>query len=260
MGEYEMLDVDVGKTTTVALNRPEIHNAFNSQLIEEMEDCFRKLGEDKEVSCIVLTGTGKSFCAGADLNWMKSMIGYTREENEADSWAMADMFETIYTCPKPVLGRINGSAFGGGLGLLAVCDYVISVPDAKFAFSEVKLGIAPAVISPYVLKRIGPSRARYLFISGERFGPEQAREYGLVDEIVDGDMDEIVEKKAKILSSSGPIAIARNKELVAKVTDMGWEEARKYTVGLIAELRTSPEGQEGIGAFLEKRRPHWSVK
>ncbi|MDG6220064.1 MAG: enoyl-CoA hydratase/isomerase family protein [Candidatus Thermoplasmatota archaeon] len=244
---------------TVTLNRPDVHNAFNDQVIEELHQCFKNLGEDGEVWAIILTGEGKSFCAGADLNWMKSMVNYSKEQNIHDSQKMADMFEAIYRCPKPVLGKINGSAFGGGLGLLAVCDYVISVPDALFAFSEVKLGIAPAVISPYILKKVAPGKARYLFISGERFGPEAAMFYGLVDDVAEpGAMDEKIQKKLKLLSSSGPVAVGKNKELVSKVEDMDWAEARKYTMELIAEMRTSPEGQEGIGAFLEKRKPEWS--
>jgi len=257
--EYEKILVDIdGQNATVTLNQPDIHNAFNDQLISELTDCFNKLGQEPNVRGIVLTGAGKSFCAGADLNWMKSMVNYSKEENMRDSMELAGMFEAIYRCPKPVIARVNGHAFGGGLGLLACCDYVISVPEAILSFSEVNLGIAPAVISPYILKRVAPTHARYLFISGDRLDPARAKDYGLVDEIVEPDaLDEVVAKKLKIFSSSGPLAVAKNKELVENVTSMGWDEAKKYTIELIAELRTSEEGQEGLGAFLEKIKPSW---
>ena len=259
--EYETIRVEKKDgITTVTLNRPEVHNAFNERVVEELEHCFREEGES-DSRAVILTGTGKSFCAGADLGWMKSMATYSHEENIEDSREMSNMFEAIYHCPKPVIGRINGSAFGGGVGLVAVCDYVISDPGAIFSFSEVKLGIAPAVISPYVLQKVPPGKARYLFISGERFGPEAAHTLGLVDDVAPlEDMGEVIDKKLRILHSSGPMAVRRNKELVHRITGMPYEEAREYTIRLIAELRTSPEGQEGIGAFLEKRKPEWSVK
>lgn len=256
---YEKIRVSVeGRTATVMLDQPDIHNAFNDQLINELTQCFKEIGQDDAVRAVVFTGSGKSFCAGADLKWMKSMVNYSKEENIRDSQALAGMFEAVYRCPKPVIARVNGAAFGGGLGLLSACDYVIAVPEAIFSFSEVNLGIAPAVISPYVLGRVKPTHARWLFVSGERFGPERGKDLGLVDEIAPLDaIDETIKGKIKILSSSGPLAMAKNKELADHVPGLSWDEAKEYTIDLIAEMRTSPEGQEGIGAFLEKRRPSW---
>ncbi|UCH90281.1 MAG: enoyl-CoA hydratase/isomerase family protein [Thermoplasmata archaeon] len=246
------------KITTVTLNKPEIHNAFNDTLIAELSECFIKLGEDEDTRLIILTGSGKSFCAGADINWMKAMIDYSHEQNISDSQNLAEMFKIIDECPKPVIGRINGSAFGGGVGLVAVCDVAIAAEDAKFSFSEVKLGIIPAVVSPYVIARIGPGHARKLFITGERFDANTALNIGLIHGLVpEAGLDEDVGAVAETILANGPAAMHQVKKLIAKWLDMDSESYREFTVDKIAKLRTSPEGQEGLKAFLEKRKPEW---
>lgn len=243
----------------VSLNRPEVHNAMNEQLMTELADCFKELFKDDTVRVIILTGKGKSFCAGADLHWMKSMAGYSKEENIKDSRLLLDLFEAIYSCPKPVIGRINGHAFGGGIGLIAVCDITIALPDMKFAFSEVKLGIIPSVISTFVAPRIKPADMRRLFITGERFDSSVAHEIGLIDYIVSPEeFDARVDECVKLVRSSGPIAINEVKSLIKNLQIMSLEEYKKYTVEKISELRVSEEGQEGIKAFLEKRKSKWS--
>jgi methylglutaconyl-CoA hydratase len=245
-------------TVTVSLNRPDVHNAMNELLMTELTACFQKLSKDKTVRIIILTGKGKSFCAGADLKWMKSMVDFSKEENIRDSRLLLDLFEAIYHCPKPVIGRINGHAFGGGLGLIAVCDITIAPPDLKFAFSEVNLGIIPSVISTFVLRRIGPASMRRLFLTGERFDSLYAQTIGLIDYVVpEEDIDQKIEEYVDILHASGPKAMAEVKTLIHHAQTMELENYKKVTVEKIAELRISEEGQEGINAFLEKRKPKW---
>ncbi|UCD13792.1 MAG: enoyl-CoA hydratase/isomerase family protein [Thermoplasmatales archaeon] len=258
--KYETIEVHKEKdVATVYLNRPEVHNAMNEKLMNELTTCFKELSMDDNTRVIILTGKGKSFCAGADLNWMKSMAKYTKEENIRDSRLLLDLFETIYTCPKPVIGRVNGHAFGGGLGLFTVCDIAIAIPDCKFAFSEAKLGIIPAVISTYIVRRIGLSNMRRLFITGLRFNSEYAKEVGLIDYVVEEEeFDEKIQKYVELLRSSGPKAIEEVKKLVDASEKMDMEKYKEYTVKKIAELRISKEGQEGINAFLEKRKSFWS--
>jgi len=258
--EFETIKVTIDNyAATVLLNRPDVHNALNEKLMKELTACFKKLRDDKKVRVIILTGNGKSFCAGADLNWMKSMVNYSMNENTKDSNLLLDLYETIYSCPKPVIGRVNGHAFGGGLGLFAVCDIVISIPDCKFAFSEVNLGIIPAVISSYVAKRIGLSNMRRLFITGELFNSEYAQKIGLIDFVVpEKKFDEEVQKYVKILLSSGPKAVSEVKKLVDSLEKMQLEKYKQHSVKKISELRVSKEGQEGINAFLEKRKSKWS--
>ena len=244
---------------TVKLNRPDVHNAMNESLMKELTQCFLQLSKDNTVRCIILTGAGPSFCAGADLNWMKSMAQYSMEENIKDSRLLLNLYEAIYHCPKPVIGRINGHAFGGGIGLVAVCDMTIAPPEKKFAFSEAKLGIIPSVISTYVVRRIGLSAMRRLFITGERFTSEYAKEIGLLDYVVPEDQfEETIKKYVHILHSSGPRAIAEVKQLVTACEQMTRDDYKEHTVQKIAELRVSTEGQEGIQSFLEKRKPSWS--
>ena len=250
------LTVNEDKVATVTLNRPDLHNAFNEVLIAELTKSFKDLGQDNEVRMVILTGSGKSFCAGADINWMKSMIGFSYKENIQDSQNLADMFKVINECPKPVIGRINGAAFGGGVGLTAVCDIAVAVESAKFSFSEVKLGIAPAVVSPYVLARIGPGNARKLFITGERFDANKAVEIGLIHQVTRVDeLDESVNSMVKMLLSNSPNAVKEVKSLIANWSELDRERFRKFTVEMIAELRTSEEGKEGLQAFLDKRKP-----
>ncbi|RLF53395.1 MAG: enoyl-CoA hydratase [Thermoplasmata archaeon] len=257
---YDTIEVVREKNVArVYLNRPDVHNAMNEKLMKELISCFRELGSDKNVRMIILTGRGESFCAGADLNWMKSMVNYSKEENIEDSRLLLDLYETIYTCSKPVIGRVNGHAFGGGIGLFAVCDIVIAVEGCKFAFSEVKLGIIPAVISTYVVRRIGLSNMRRLFVTGERFDSFYAKEVGLVDFVASKEeFDSLVEKYVEILRSSGPVAVKEVKELVERYEKLDVEEYKEYTVRKIAELRVSNEGQSGINAFLDKKKPIWS--
>ena len=257
---YETIEIQKNKdTATVLLNRPDVHNAMNEKLMKELTTCFKQLSNDENVKIIVLSGNGKSFCAGADLNWMKSMANYTKKENIDDSRLLLDLYDTIYTCPKPVIGKVNGHAFGGGLGLFAVCDITITIPNCKFAFSEVKLGIIPSVISTYIRKRVKLADMRRLFITGERFDSEYANKIGLIDFVVsEEEFEEKVEKYIKILRSSGPNAIVEIKNLINNCQNLDIEKYKEFTVEKIAELRISEEGQEGIKAFLEKRKSKWS--
>jgi len=242
----------------VTLNRPELHNAFNEVVIQELTQVFHSLEKDETIWAIVLTGKGKSFCAGADLNWMKKMVNYSSEENVADSLEMGTMFETIDTCSKPVIGKINGSAFGGGVGLVAVCDIAIGRVDSLFAFSEVKLGIIPAVISPYVLRKLGIGKTRELFLTGERVNGERAAEIGLLNYAVQAEeLDQKLEEKLKFLRSSGKLAMTEVKRLLRAREENDNPGFRQFTAEKIAELRASDEGQEGLAAFLEKRKPSW---
>ncbi len=243
---------------TVILNRPDVHNAMNDVLMKELTRCFQQLSTDDSLATIILTGNGKSFCAGADLTWMKNMADYSRDENKEDSRLLLDMYETIYSCPKPVIGRINGHAFGGGIGLLAVCDITVTVPETKFAFSEVKLGIIPAVISTFVAPRMTPSDMRRFFITGERFDSSVANTIGLIDLVVPPEkLDEVVNSCVEQVRSSGPYAIKEVKHLIDNLLKMDVKKYKEFTIEKISELRVSPEGQEGINAFLEKRTPHW---
>jgi methylglutaconyl-CoA hydratase len=244
---------------TIYLNRSDVHNAMNEKLMKELTDCFKKLDKDKDTRIIILTAKGKSFCAGADLNWMKSMVNYSKAENIKDSNLLLDLYETIYSCSKPVIAKINGHAFGGGIGLFAACDITIAIPDCKFAFSEVNLGIIPAVISTYISKRMKISDMRRLFLTGERFDSNYAKEVGLIDFVVpEKEIDEQVKKYVNILLSSGPNALSEVKKLIDTYIKMDAEKYKRFTVEKISELRISEEGQEGINAFLEKRKNKWS--
>jgi len=256
---YETIDVtEKGNITTIILNRPEVHNAMNDLMIQELTNCFNTLGDKRELRAVILTGNGRTFCGGADLNWMKSMVHYSKEENIEDSRHLLNLFDLIYSCQKPVIGRINGGAFGGGVGLIAVCDITIASPSLTFAFSETKLGLIPSVISPYVIRRIGPAPARRLFITGERFSSDYGTEIGLIDYLVDPDsIDEKIEQIIKEIKSSAPLAIGEAKNLVKANQVMESRAFKEFTLHKIAELRVSEEGQEGTSAFLEKRKPTW---
>ncbi len=258
--EYETIKLERKKDiVTVILDRPEIHNAMNEKMMQELTSCFQNLSKDDKTRVIILTGNGKSFCAGADLNWMKRMVNYSMEENIEDSNLLLELYESIYSCSKPVIAKVNGHAFGGGIGLFAVCDIAIAIPNCKFAFSEVKLGIIPAVISTYIARRLKLSDMRRLFITGERFNSDYAEKMGLIDFIAtEEDIDDIVDRYVSLLKSSGPKAIIEIKNLVDNYEKLSIEEYKDYTVRKISELRVSNEGQEGINAFLEKRKPKWS--
>ena len=250
-----------GPVATVTPDRPDVHNAFNPALIDELTRAFGALGADPGVRAIVLTGAGASFSAGADLAWMRQSLELTPEENVADAERLAAMFEAIDRCPRAVIARVNGAAFGGGAGLVAACDVAVAAEGARFAFTEVRLGIAPAVIAPFVLRRIGAAQARSLFVTGARFDAARAREIGLVHEVVPPDrLDAAVDEQLALVLSSGPEATAAVKRLLADLPGLDPAEARRYTAEMIARLRAGPEGQEGIRAFLEKRRASWATE
>jgi len=247
------------KIARVALNRPEIHNAFNEVMIAELLEVFQKLKDDEKLRVVILTGEGKSFCAGADIHWMKKMKNYTYEENVEDALALANLMYEMFSFPKPLVGRINGAAIGGGTGLVSVCDIVVAAEDAKFSFSEVKIGLVPACISPYILNRVGFTKANMLFLTGERFDAHRALNVGLVDEVVPlSILDSRVDKLAEQLISSGPQALATAKKLLRDIPHMAMEEKRRHSAEVLAKLRISDEGQEGLAAFLEKRKPNWA--
>jgi len=261
MPTYTHITVDRGfhdKVATVTMRRAEMHNAFNTQLITDLQAAFTDLSNDEQLHAVVLTGDGPSFSAGADINMMKGAATSTQEENSSDALRLADLFDTINTFPCPVVARVNGTAMGGGLGLVSVCDIVIAAEGARLAFSEVKLGIAPAVISPYVIRKIGETHARALFVTGERFSAARAREIGLVHVVAPlEELDAAVGKILSELVSSGPQAVRACKALALNVGRMDHDTARRYTAETIARLRVSAEGQEGLRAFLEKRKPNW---
>ena len=243
----------------VTLNRPEIHNAFNEIMIQELTDVFKDIAENRDARVVVLTGNGKSFCAGADLNWMKKVVDFSYEDNLKESLELADLFYLIYSLPKPTIARVNGAAIGGGAGLVAVCDLVIASEKARFSLSEVKLGLVPACISPYEVRRIGEKNCRELFLTGERIDAQKALEFGLANQVVPHDeLDKAVDELVKQLSNSGPNALAMCKTLLQNVPLMSFEEVKKYTAEMIASLRISDEGQEGMNAFLQKRKPNWT--
>lgn len=247
-----------GRVARVSFNRPEIHNAFNSTLIEEALGLFNELERVGDLRVVVLTGEGKSFCAGADLNWMKSVVDQSFEQNLSESNRLAELFHALYSFPLPIIGRINGAAIGGGCGFVAVCDVAVAVTSAVFSFSEVKIGIVPACIAPYVIKKCGEGKTRELFLTGERIKAERAAEVGLINRVVDVvDLDEAIDDLCRAIISSGPEAVKMVKELIAEVPAMSPDQFKPYTAEMIARLRQSDEGQEGMRAFLSKRKPNW---
>jgi len=252
---------DLGRAT-LTLNRPELHNAFDDSLIAGMTEALQKFAADPQVRLVRLAATGKSFSAGADLGWMRRMAGYSREENLADAMALAELLRTLNDLPKPTVALVQGAVFGGGVGLVAACDLVLATPRASFCLSEVKLGLIPATISPYVVAAIGPRAARRYFLTAERFDVENALRMGLVHEIVAAeDLDREADRLTRLLLQNGPRAMAAAKQLVA---DVAWrpvdEDLLADTAERIAAARASDEGREGLGAFLEKRRPNWAVE
>lgn len=254
MKHLEVIEKEKG-VKEVWLNRPDLHNAFNAELIEEMISLFESFKDER---LIILSGRGASFCAGADLNWMKAMKDYSREENFKDSKRLAKMFSAINDCDVPVIGRINGHALGGGVGLVSVCDYVITHCDALMGFTEVRLGLIPAVISPYCISKIGESNARAWMLSGERFGAEEAKRMGLVHEVVvsHADLDEKIEAIKKKFLAAGPVAAKEAKKLIRGVMK-NLKASEDFTCNMITDRRVSPEGQEGMRALLEKDKPAW---
>lgn len=248
-----------GPVARVYLNRPDVRNAFNDGVIAELTQTFAALGADAGLRCIVLGGHGKAFCAGADLNWMRAMAGYSWEQNRADAQALADMLWTIYACPVPVVGRVHGDCYAGGLGLASVCDVLVAAEGVQFCLSEAKLGLLPATIGPYVVKAMGEQAARRWFITAERFSAAQAQAMGFVHECVAPEaLDAKVDELVAALVANGPMAVRACKQLVQDVAGRPIDaDLRAETARRIADIRASDEGREGIQSFLAKRAPNW---
>lgn len=251
-----------GEIARVTLSRPQQHNAFDASLIAELRQAFGALAREEpdELRAVVLAGEGPSFCAGADIAWMRAAMQLDVEGNEQDAMAMADLFEAIDTCPVPVIARVQGAALGGGMGLCAVSDLVIAESGARFGFTETRLGILPAVISPFVIAKIGESHARALFPGGRRFDALRAQRIGLVHEVVEGEeaLDLAVDSAIDDILASGPTAVRAAKAIVKEVRGLGHGSSKWHTARVIARQRVSDEAKEGFEAFSEKRRPAWS--
>lgn len=247
-----------GPRARVVLDRPAVRNAFNAELIARLHQSFVELGADSSVAVIVLQGEGKVFCGGADINWMRDALALSEDDNLRDAAAMSDMLRAIDRCPKPVIARVHGAALAGGTGLCAVADAVVADETTIFGFTETKLGLIPAVITPFVLAKIGQSHARRYFLTGERFGAARAQAIGLVHEVVPADaLDAAVDAIAREFDDAGPEAIAAAKALIHKVSAATYADSRDITARAIAQRRTTPEAQEGFRAFLERRPATW---
>jgi methylglutaconyl-CoA hydratase len=257
---YHTLTVSISdRIGHITLNRPDVRNAFNEQSIAELARAFDELGGNALVRAIVLAAKGAAFCAGADLNWMKKMAAYSDSENRADAMRLAAMLRTIYTCTKPTVAKVQGDCYAGGMGLVAACDIAVSADTASFCLSEVKLGLVPATIAPYVIKAMGENAARRYFLTAERFDAREAHRIGFVHEIVPLDaLDAKVAAIVLALSNNSPHAVAAAKTLVRDVAGQPVTDALlDDTAGRIAAIRASTEGREGVASFLEKRRPAW---
>ncbi len=243
----------------ITLNKPDIHNAFDENLIAELTAILSELESNPATRVVILNARGKSFSAGADLNWMKKMAGYSREENYRDSLKLSNLMATLYQMKCPTIVAVQGAAFGGGVGLIACCDIAIAATNAKFSLSEVKLGLIPAVISPYVIKAIGERAAKRYFVTAEMFNANKAEQLGLISEVVDAsELDNKVNSIARKILSNGPDAVTHAKELINAVSDKPIDEQlKKMTAHKIADTRASTQGQEGVSAFLDKRNPNW---
>jgi methylglutaconyl-CoA hydratase len=263
--QYRTLNVSLNSQgiLTVALNRPDVRNAFNDEVMDDLAHAFTVDAVSDQVRAIVLKGEGPVFCAGGDLNWMKKAVDFSYEDNLKDTRKLAQMFAAMNECAKPVIGAVHGAAIGGGVGLVSICDIVIATADTQFSLSEVRLGIVPACIGPFVIAKIGASHARGLFVSAERFQSAKAKEIGLVHEVVPNSqaLNEAVDRVLKNIVQCGPNAMSVAKRLVL---DLSWPERRaqypdclEYVAKTLADLRISKEGQEGVRAFLEKRKPSW---
>ena len=253
---YQHLNTQGNEIVYVTLNRPEVRNAFNEGLIGELQDVFTKLGADEHCRVIVLQANGKSFCAGADLNWMKSMTNFTKAENIADSRKMALMLNTIYSCPKPVIAKVQGDAYAGGVGLASVCDILIASTQVRFCISEAKLGLLPATIAPYVMRALGEQASRRYFVTAEVFTAAHGKEMGFVHELVDPDaLDSKVDEVCQALLSNGPMAVMACKKIVRDISQQAITASLlEDTVERIATIRTSDEAQTRMKAFLEKSK------
>jgi len=253
------LSIETGVIATVTLNRPEVRNAFNDEVIAELTQAFNQLGQDDAVRAIVLAAVGPAFCAGADLNWMRRMADYTHAENLADAACLAQMLRVIYTCPKPTVARIQGDVYAGGMGLVAACDMAVSVDSANYCLSEVKLGLVPATISPYVIRSMGARAAHRYFLTAERFDALEALRIGFVHAVVSADqLDDKVAEITKALVSASPNAVKQCKTLLQDVAGQDINPTLiAHTVEGIASIRASTEGKEGVQSFLQKRKPNW---
>jgi methylglutaconyl-CoA hydratase len=249
------------KVATLTLNRPDVRNAFNDEVIVEMTTAFDALGARTDVRCIVLAANGTAFCAGADLNWMRSMADYTRKQNLADAGRLAAMMHAVYACPKPTIARIQGDVYAGGTGLVAACDIAISSDAVHYCLSETRLGLVPSTISPYVIRAMGARAAHRYFLTAERFSAAEAWRIGFVHEVVTAaELDGKVAEVAQALVNVGPEAVKRCKKLVQDVAGHDITPALiQMTVESIADVRVSPEGREGLQSFLQKRKPNWLV-
>jgi methylglutaconyl-CoA hydratase len=259
---YQFLSIERhGPVERVTLNRPDVRNAFNEHVIADLNAWATRAQKDNALRVVIFAGAGKVFSAGADAAWMAKMAGYSHDDNVRDARAGAEMFLAINTVPAIVIGRIQGAALGGGSGLAAVCDIVVAEEDAIFGFTETKLGILPAMISPYVLQKIGASAARDLFLTGRRFDAKKAKEIGLVHEVVPaGELDAAVERFVNEALSASPTAVSRAKGLIQTVLGQPPADVMGITADAIAGQRVSPEGQEGLTAFIEKRTPAWTIR
>ena len=258
MGEQSITVEVIGAVARVTLRRPGVRNAFNAELIGLLRDSFVELSGDATVRAIVLEGEGKVFCGGADLNWMRASLELSKEENIVDATHMSDMYRAIDGCPKPVIARVQGAALGGGAGLCAVADIVVAADTTAFGFSETKLGILPATIGPFAIAKIGYSNARRYFLTGERFDAATAQRIGLVHEVVPEDgLDARVDGMVGEVLTASPTAVAAAKRAVATIRDATYEQTRDLMAQALAAQRVSPEGQEGVRAFLERRKASW---
>lgn len=254
---YETILFSVkNEVARITLNRPQVRNAFNEVMLGEILDVLHKISARDDARVVVLTGSGTCLCAGADLNWLKRDLSY--EENVKEFLALAEVLYKIYSLPKPVVARVNGPAIGGGIGFVATCDLVVAVDSAKFSFSEVRIGVVPACISPYLVRRVGEKACREFFLTSERLTADKALSCGLVNQVVSPErLDEAVEERVSQLLSGGPHALSVCKELLERVPGMRLEDAKTYTCQVLASLREGAEAQEGMAAFLEKRKPKW---
>jgi methylglutaconyl-CoA hydratase len=263
MAIYQHIDIEQrGAVRWLWLNRPDVRNAFNEVLIDEIAAAFAQVEADAATRVVVVAARGTAFCAGADLNWMRSMAGFGHAENHADALKVARMFHAVHACSRPVIARVQGDAYGGGVGLAAACDIVIAADGANFGLSEVRLGIVAATISPHLVRAMGARQAARYMLTAEKFNAARARELGLVHEITKPKaLDEEVERQARVLLSASPAALAATKRLLADVVEAPIDDVLlAATAKCIAEARVSPEGREGIAAFLEKRTPAWVPK
>jgi methylglutaconyl-CoA hydratase len=261
--QYETLLVEVAsQVATVTLNRPDVRNAFNETMIADLTVAFVALGARDDVRAIVLAGNGKAFCAGADLNWMRKMAGYSDEENRADAMRLAQMLSAIYRCPKPVVVRVHGDAYAGGMGLVCAADIVVAAQTANFCLSEARLGLMPATIAPYVIRALGEQASRRYFVTAEAFDCATAQRLGLVSEAVAAEgLDAAVQRIVETLVANSPNAVRECKQLVQDIAGQTIDEALiADTANRIARIRASEEGRDGVSSFLEKRAPRWRVQ